>query len=368
MINISDKTHQKILQEELQNVSNTLDKREGSLIYTSLSAGAYALEQFYIALALEQQQTFIATAGGEYLDNWAIIAGITRKAATSAVRLGVFNIDVPIGSRFSTPDNALDFTATEKIDAGQFQITCDTPGSAGNDYTGAILPITTIQGLTSAQITNILIPGQDEETDESLRTRILDGLNNTPFGGNIADYKTKILALDGVGAVQVYPTWNGGGTVKCSILGADFSPASPELIEEVQNAVDPPPNQGLGYGTAPIGAQVTISTATALTIDISAQLTLAQGYDIGQVQGPIEAAIGAYISEISQAWGTPIPGQPTGYSLSVYVARVISAILTVTGVINATDVQLNGGDIDITLTETSALQQIPQLGTVTLSV
>lgn len=370
MIDFSQYTYQNILQSQLNNVPATLDKREGGMIYTALGPESYALEDFYLVLNQVQQSAFIQTAQGESLDNLAVIAGVTREQATAAVRLGIFNIDIPIGARFSTPDgeNSVNFVATQQVTTGQYQLTCETPGTIGNDYTGAILPITVIQGLNSAQITDILIPGADTETDDSLRERVISQLNDTPFGGNIADYKQKITAIDGVGAVQVYPTWNGGGTVKCSILGSDFNPASEELIETVQNTVDPPPNQGLGYGTAPIGATVTISTATELTINVSATLTLEAGYEIGQVQTPIETAISSYFSEICQDWGNPITGQPTGYSQSVYVARIITAILTVTGVVNTTNVQLNSSTADITLTENSTLQQIPVLGAVTLSV
>lgn len=369
MIDFSGMTQQAIFAGDLAQVPDSYDKRSDSLIYTSLGPHAYSLSDFYFALNTIQQQGNIETAQGTALDNIVKLAGITRKQATAAVRLGIFNIAVPIGARFSTIDNALNYVVTAAVDGEptQFQLTCETAGTVGNDYTGAILPITNVTGLTSALLTDILVPGQDTETDESLRARAIEQLTSSPFGGNIADYKAKILAIDGVGAVQVYPTWNGGGTVLCSILGADYAPASEELVQTVQNTIDPPPNQGLGYGTAPIGANVTITTATALTVNVSASLTLESGYEIGQVQAPVETAIQGYFTQIAQDWGTPVSGQPTGYSLSVYVSRVIAAILTVTGVVNATNVQLNGTANDITLTETSATQQISSLGTVTLS-
>ena len=175
------------------------------------------------------------------------------------------------------------------------------------------------------------------------------------------------MAIDGVGAVQVYPTWNGGGTVKCSVLGADFLPASPTLIENVQNAVDPPPNQGLGLGTAPIGAQVTIVAPDTLTVNVSATLQLASGYAIGQVQTPIQQAIENYMLSVRQEWATPVNTTSVEYQANVYVARIVAAIVSVPGVINATNVQLNGGTADLILTETGATQQVPITGTVTLS-
>lgn len=374
MIDLSQQTYQNILTQMLDQVPATFDKRDTSPIPTAMGPAAYALEGFYISLNQVQLAAYIQTATGQALDYLAVIAGLTRYPASAAVRLGIFDMAVPIGSRYSTINGAdsINFQATatttgETEGDYYYQLTAETPGSIGNEYTGPILPITAIPGLNSAQITDILVPGDDEESDEDFRARIIEALNDRPFGGNIASYRTYIMAIDGVGAVQVYPTWNGGGTVKCSVLGADFLPASPTLIENVQNAVDPPPNQGLGLGTAPIGAQVTVVAPEELTVNVSATLQLASGYAIGQVQAPIQQAIENYMLSVRQEWATPVNTTSVEYQANVYVARITAAIVGVPGVVNATNVQLNGGTADLILTETGATQQVPITGTVTLS-
>ena len=369
MIDFSQETYSNIFQSMLDRIPNTYDKRDTSPIPTALGPVAWALEGFYIVLNQVQQSGFIQTATGQALDYLAAIAGLTRYPASAAVRLGVFNTSVPIGARFSTINGAdsINFVVTSAVSTTQYQLTAETPGSIGNDYTGAILPITAIQGLTSAQITDILIPGDDEETDSDLRARLISALNERPFGGNIASYRADILEIDGVGAVQIYPTWNGGGTVKCSILGADFAPASSELIENVQNAIDPPPNQGLGLGLAPIGAQVTVVAPTEVTVNVSATIMLASGYSIEQVQPLVESSIDNYLLSVRQSWGNAIGDTNVSYAADVYVSRVTAAIVGTTGVVNATDVQLNGGTEDLILTETGTTQQVPMLGTVTLN-
>lgn len=374
MIDLSQQTYQNILTQMLDQVPATYDKRDTSPIPTALGPAAYALEGFYISLNQVQLAAYVQTATGQALDYLAVIAGLTRYPASAAVRLGIFDMAVPIGSRYSTINGAdsINFQATaattgETEGDYYYQLTAETPGSIGNEYTGPILPITAIPGLNSAQITDILVPGDDEESDEDFRARIIEALNDRPFGGNIASYRTYIMAIDGVGAVQVYPTWNGGGTVKCSVLGADYLPASPTLVENVQNAVDPPPNQGLGLGTAPIGAQVTVVAPEDLTVNVSATLQLASGYAIGQVQTPIQQAIENYMLSVRQGWATPVNTASVEYQANVYVARIVAAIVSVPGVINATNVQLNGGTADLILTETGATQQVPITGTVTLS-
>lgn len=369
MIDFAAKTYRAILTALLAKVPNSLDKREGSMIQTALGAGAYALEEFYMDLDKVQRGGFIQTAVGQDLEYLSVIANVERYPASPAVRLGVFNLDaVPAGARFSTIDggDSVNFVVTAQLGPGQCQLTCETPGVIGNQYTGPILPITTIQGLTSAQITDILVAGDDVETDGSLRERALSALKERPFGGNVADYKRVVLAIDGVGGVQVYPTWNGGGTVKLSILGSDWMPASAQLVETVQNTVDPPPNQGLGYGTAPIGAKVTVTTPEAVPVNISAILTLGAGYEVEQLRPLIQKAVEDYLLTVRQAWDTPTPAGLTDYASWVYAARLTAAILQVPGVINATGITLNGSPADLELTETGPAQQVPVLGEVAL--
>ncbi len=369
MLDFSNQTCRALLEAMLNRVSDTLDKREGSMIQTALGAGAYALEDFYLDLDKVQRGGAIPTAVGEDLDNWAAIANVERYPASPAVRLGVFEPEtVPIGARFSTIDggDSVNFTVTAQEGPGRYRLTCETPGEIGSRYTGPILPITVIPGLASARLTDILVPGDDTEADEALRARVISALRERPFGGNVADYKRVVRAIDGVGDLQVYPTWNGGGTVKLSILGADWMPASQQLVEAVQNAVDPPPNQGLGYGTAPIGATVTVTAPETVAVSLSAVLTLRAGYTVEQMQGPVEAALRAYLLSIRQDWAVPDADRLTSYTCWVYLARTISAILSVPGVVNATGVTLNGDMADLLLVETGEKQQVPVLGEVVL--
>lgn len=313
MIDFTQETYLSLRQEMLDRVPDTYDKRDTAPIPTAISPAAYTLAGFYLSLDQVQRAAFVQTAVGDSLDMLAVIGGLTRYSASAAVRLGVFNTSVPIGARFSTINGAgsINFTVTAATDTGnQYQLTAETPGAIGNEYTGPILPITAIPGLTSAQITDILVPGDDTETDSAFRERLIEALNNRPFGGNIADYRQNVLAIDGVGGVQVYPTWSGGGTVKLSVLGADFLPASSTLVEQ---------------------------------------------------------AIETYLRSVRQGWDTNVSANNVSYAADVYVARVTAAIVGVAGVVNATNVQLNGGTADLLLTETGETQQVPVIGTVTLN-
>ena len=59
MIDFDAKTYRALVNAMLAHVPNSLDKREGSMIQTALGAGAYALEEFYLALDKVQRGGFI---------------------------------------------------------------------------------------------------------------------------------------------------------------------------------------------------------------------------------------------------------------------------------------------------------------------
>ena len=366
MIDFSDKTFANFLKTMLGNVPGDVDKREESLINTALGPAGYALEDAYIDLEQMQAGAHVQTAVGSDLDACAADMGLSRKSAAAAVRLGVFDVAVPLGARFSTNEaSAVSFTVTAV--SPEYQLTCETSGAVGNNYTGDLTAITYVDGLTTAQVTDILVPGEDEEGDDSLRSRCIDHLNSTPFGGNVASYRESVGTIDGVGRVQIYPTWDGGGTVKLSITGADGMPAGSELINTVQTAVDPTQNSGQGYGLAPIGAQVTVTAPIAASVNVSATVTVANGYTLAQLTESIQSAIGLYIKTVRDSWAVSITAGATDYASVIYRARVMTAILSVTGVVNVTDLLLNDLDADVQLTETGAVQQFPVLGAVTLS-
>ena len=367
MIDFSQMTYENLMQDMLGRISDLYDKRDTSPIPTALGPAAWALEGFYTELDKVQRSAFIQSAVGSDLDDLAVIAGISRHPATAAVRLGVFNAPAPLGARFSAMNGteSINFYISS-VENGQYRLTAETPGETGNEYAGPILPITAISGLTSAQITDILLPGADEETDESLRARIIAALNHRPFAGNVAAYRDKLLSMDGVGAVQIYPTWNGGGTVKCSILGADLLPASDALVHLVQETLDPVSVRGQGLGFAPIGARVTVTTPAAVTVHVSATLTLAPGTALGQVQPLADAAVAAYLAEVRRTWGQALNTLELSYAADVYLARVTGVLVGIPGVVNATGVQLNGAAADLRLEQSGSVQQTPVLGTVTL--
>ena len=375
-------SYREILDAMLGEVSDTLDKREGSLIQTALGPLAWYLEGLALTLAQVQRAAYAETAEGEDLDLLAATRGLTRRAAVAAVRQGSFNVAIPEGSLFRTVngDSSVLFVSGEQISTSGglyvYRMTCQTPGVIGNSYSGNITPVTAIAGLTTAVLGTIITEGADQESDNALRARYVASFDTAPYGGNISEYRQAILAIPGVGAVQVYPAnqYHGGGTALCSIVNADFGPASSALVKTVQDIICPPedgqtapsPN---GYGIAPIGAAVDIVSATAVTINVSCRIIFASGVEDGLASygDEIRAAVAEYIHSVAEDWGKALVSNRITYPVTVYASRIIYAILTIPEVASVADLTINGAAGDLTLTETAALQQVPVLGEVTFN-
>lgn len=324
-------TFDSILQQMLNRVPNTLDKREGSIIYNALAPAAVELQNMYIQLDWMLNQVFADTAEREFLIKHCAERGITPEPATKAILQGEFNIDIPIGARFSLDE--LNYIALEKISVGVFKMECETPGVIGNQYLGKMIPIEYIDGLTSAELTAVLIPGEDEESTESLRSRYFESLTSQAFGGNVADYKRKVRLIDGVGDVKVIPAWDGGGTVKLIVIDSNYNVPSQALIDSVQEQIDPVAGEGLGI--APIGHVVTVAAVEQTEIDIGMTLTYQTGYTWESISARVYAAIDKYLDELIKQWADT-------NNLVVRISQIETRILDLEGVIDISDTTING--------------------------
>lgn len=359
-------TADSILKRMLVNVPDDIDKRQGSIIYDALMPCAGELAQEYIEIQIFRDQTYLLDAVGKNLDRKGEDYTIPREKATQAERIGELIdindnlINLPIGSRFSVPESNMTITYYIKSykETGKPILVCEQAGTVGNEYSGELLPLFSIDNLKSAIIGGTQTPAQDREEDEDYRARIISKLSSKGFGGNIADYKDYIDNIPGTSEPKVFPVWDGGGTVKVSVLDSQYNAISNEFKEEIKEILDPDEYTGQGVGIAPIGHVVTVDTPTEIEIDVSAQVTL-DSVTIGQIQSAVEENLETYMLFIRKSW---VGLEDT----SIFIAQVISAILAVQGITNVTNVTLNEQSQDLIYTNTAEEQFIPILGEVTL--
>ena len=328
-------TFENLIKRMLERVPNSIDKREGSIIYDALAPAAAELAQAYIQLDVAVSETFADTASRQYLILRAKERGLKPYEATAAEVKGVFNCAVPIGSRYSLDE--FNYTVAELINDSEhsYKLVCETAGTEANHKTGNLVPIEYVEGLQSAVITEVLIPGEDEEETEDFRKRYFNSFNSEAFGGNRADYIKKVNEIQGVGGVKVYRAWKGGGTVKLVIISSEYGVPSEELVTKVQTAVDPTQNSGEGLGIAPIDHVVTVVGATEQKINISTNITYSNGWSFEETKPYIENVIDGYLKELNETWQNKD-------NLIVRVSQIESRILDLEGVLDIENTAING--------------------------
>lgn len=358
----------------LDNVPDDLDKREGSIIYDAIAPAAMVSAQQSLSLAEILRQTYIKTAQGEFLDYRAVEHGTNRYAATNAEVKAKFNdddgkpVNVEVGDRFaSIAESPIFYTVIKANGDGTAEMQAEESGTSANSYLGQVLPVTPNDDLAWAEIIEITIPARDAENDEHLRARLLNTNSWVAYGGNVADYLDMTSKIHDVGATQVYPTWDGAGTVKLVILNNNLMPASQTLIKKVKEEIDPEESTTQGYGLAPIDHRVTVTAPETFKVDIAMNVTIVDSVNIDSIRVNIKDSLEEFFKSLRRDWSTVNPTVGRGYSLIVYRSKILSRVMMLEGVANATMPRLNGKDEDLQLVFNNTTSQLPVLGEVTVN-
>ncbi len=352
-------SYEELMEAVLSRIPDDVDKREGSLIYTAAAPVCAELAQAYIRLEGAMDLLFFDTSEGEALDRLAAQFGMRRREASCAVCLGVFedsggsSFTPPVGMRLGY--GGLFYRVSGIVDGG-CALTCETAGTAGNQVSGELLPVDYLENFGKAELGGLLAAGRDAESDEELRQRLTGRVRTPAFGGNLADYREKVLAIRGVGAVKVTAAAKGAGTVKLTLLDDVYSPAGAALVRRVQAEADPDESGG-GKGFAPIGHKVTAEGAGVKTVNAAASVAVQAGVDTTALRARLKAAVEGYFLELRKQW------ENVGKTV-VRLSGVTMRLLEEDGVLDVSGVTLNGGAANL---ETAELE-VPVLGTLTLTV
>lgn len=344
-------------------LENPLSKIEGTFSMFNIRAVAKESAQIQNEMDIIEDNYSLDTAVGQYLDAKGFDYGMYRHSAQYAVGevtfSGVDGTTVPGGTVVVAPEYGVQFLTQGSVVITQgtasVDVTCSTLGPSGNVPAGAINQIAQqIQGVSGVTNAAAFTGGTDREDDDNFRMRIYFKIRYPATSGNIYHYQQWATEVNGVGAVKIFPLWNGPGTVKVSVLDANGDPASEELMQNVEDHIDPEPKQH-GGGEAPVGALVTVSTATAKEIHVSAKVQLGQtAGDIGSVQEAFREALSDYFHSVAY----------DGETVSISLARVGNILFGVPGVVDYTDLTINSGTDSVPIGE----EEVPAVGTVTLTL
>lgn len=194
------------------------------------------------------------TAELEHLNRWATIWGIHRKPATRAEDYGQFTaVDgtvFPAGTVVQRQDGTRYIVLADilaKEGKGRLPLQAMEAGAAGNTAPNTPLQLTSplvgaeAQGLSIAGLSG----GTDEETDLSLRARLLTRIRTQPSGGAARDYVTWALQVPGVTRAWCSPGEMGRGSVTVRFVmdgildGAhENGIPTPDDVTRVKNYID----------------------------------------------------------------------------------------------------------------------------------
>lgn len=331
-------TYENILNDMLERIPNDIDKRPGSVIYDALAPCAYKLAETYFQLNHFIDLVSGDTAVGKYLDRVVADYGIARKPATKAVRKIITTGTVDIGTRWGIEGTT--YVIVEKIADTEYKAECEQYGSIGNHYSGQLDNIDNVSGVT-AILADIIVSGEDEETDDNLRARFFNQVRSTSTSGNIYDYKKWALEVPGCGGAKVFALWNGPGTVKVLVVDENME-IDPDLIAAVYDHIE---------AVRPIGASVTVESPQEKVININADVYLDGSDTLENVQAKFAALIAEYLK---------------GLTFEIYTvtyAKIGSLLLSIPGVADYSNLTVSGGNENVTIGD----DEMPILGTVTLT-
>lgn len=345
-----DKSPESIKAEILADMEGVYDIREGSYTNNLVSEAAYSLWRMYNSLASVIPMVFVDETSGEYIDKKAAEYGITRKTGTKAtcvlVITGTDNTAVPAGTAFLTAGGLIFYTidaVTIADGTAEAKAEAEEVGEAYNVSAGEITKRNTnISGVTA--VTNYAATGgTDPESDAALVTRLYEYMQRPATSGNAYHYIQWAKETNGVGYAKVIPAWDGGGTVKVIICSESLEPLDGTVVTACAEHIEE---------ERPIGAEVTVVSASALEVSVTAAIALDGTAALEDIRSEFEKKLEDYFASIV-------------FSAS-YISynKLIYLLMSTDGVLDHGAVTLNGAQGNLFI----GGEDVPKLKEVELTV
>ncbi|MBR8030784.1 baseplate J/gp47 family protein [Burkholderia vietnamiensis] len=221
------KTLSTLISEVAADISSALQGADALLRFAVLrvigkvQAGMSNLQFGYLDWIAKQAVPF--TAEDEYLEGWAALKKVYRKAASQAQLTAQFPGTVGKVLSAGTPvvrGDGVSYTTSTTGTVGpggtvSVTIIADVAGAAGNADAGTVVSLgIAVDGIqTAGTVTGNVSAGADIEVDDDLRDRMLGAYQEAPQGGDLQDYVGWAKAIAGVTRAWCAPNGFGAGTV-----------------------------------------------------------------------------------------------------------------------------------------------------------
>ena len=322
------------------------DTREGSYTNTLISTVAYEIWRVLQSLDAVEPMVFVDETSGHYIDKSANPFGIERKSGakakaavtlrgTDGTRVEKGKVFLASDSRQYTLDNAVHITGG----AGVGTLTAIDVGEQYNAPAGVIFRQLVNQSGLDVVESGAATGGADAETDAALVGRFNEFRRRPATSGNASHYLQWALEVDGIGAAKVMPLWAGPGTVKVLVVGAKNQPVDNTIVASCASHIEV---------KRPIGATVTVESAAGCAINVQAKVIIKPSTDAATVQEALGQALVRYFESMAF------------YDYLVVYNRVGYILLDIPGVVDFTQLTLNGGTADIAI----GADEVPVVGVV----
>jgi uncharacterized phage protein gp47/JayE len=260
------------------------------------------------------------TAETEWLDRhgqiWLVNSDGTtgRKQATLATgtiaATGVNGSVIPAGSLLGLGGVGAAYQTTTMAFVGlgptEVPATALNAGTVGNlDEETSLSFISPPPGVDASATVIVMDGGADTETDDELRARILQRIQNPPMGGDANDYVQWALAVPGVTRAWAFPNEQGVGTMTVRFLMDDLRASddgwpTPSDVTAVTAYIDKmrPVTVKDCFVTAPIKEYITVVIANLVpnTPDVQAEVQLSLNNMLMAKASPGQTIYSAWIS------------------------------------------------------------------------
>lgn len=353
-----------IINRMLADLKNRVDNSQTFLRRSVFKILAYvfggALHLIYEFLEWIKNQIFVLTADEEYLERLGNEYGILRDAGTkgtgSALATGTIGISIPAGSEVQSDDGyKYRIDAAEVIGAGG-NVTVDlTAVEVGDDYNqdaNTILSFTSpIAGIDSGITvdSSAITSGEDEETVEEYRARVLFRKRFPPHGGTEPDYIVWAKEYSGVTRAWTIPEYQGIGTIGLAFVMDNEADIFPDEAE--RNAVKA---YLISHTDAVLGKIVGIPVTAEpgfFVIEVF-PMTVNMTIELSPNNGTVQAAILANLQDLILERG--------GSGQTITISQFYEAITTATGEVKT---KINYPTEDMA----AAINQVHVLGDITWS-
>lgn len=347
----TDQTYELIKQRMMDNITDNIDKREGSFTNNMVSAKSNELARAYFNMNSIIDMAFIQNNSFTFLDmkvnEWGLSRKQGSKATGSVTVTGTNGISLSNGTVIEC--NGLRYIMLNDVVLGTDNIAHIEALEIGTEYNLLANSIFTlaesVTGVTNISNSVALTGGTDIESDESLLDRYYTYIRKTSTSGNKNDYYNWAMEVDGCGDAKIFDATqlSQPGRVMVVIIDSNKTGADGTLIANVKDNIEK---------KRPLGSQVAVVSATEKAINISATIVPADGYTIDQIKQEIIINVTKYLYDNAFR------------NSYVSVARIGNVILDTDGVFDYSNFTVNGSTNNITLEDT----EVAVLGTVTVVI